>query len=92
MYKNIAARDPACRHHVWYTTSAELGWMRAWLRVGRRDMARKALESSMLTAITDEYYVGERYHDANPWFYPWSPNASGMGRILMMISQMNKCR
>ena len=89
LYKNLASRDPACRRHVWYTTWAELEWLRAWLRVGRRDLAAKALEASLLTAVTDEYYVGERYHDANPWFYPWSPNASGMGRILQMISEIN---
>ena len=53
-------------------------------------MAEKALEACMLTAVTDEYYVGEHYHDANPWYYPWSPNASGMGRILQMISEIKK--
>lgn len=90
LYKNTASRDPACRHHVWYTTSSELEWMRAWLRVGRKDMAVQALESCLLTAVTDECYVAERYHDANPWYYPWSPNASGMGRILQMISELDK--
>ena len=90
LYKNFASRDSACAHHIWYTTSGELLWLRAWLSVGRKDMAEKALEACMLTAVTDEYYVGERYHDANPWYYPWSPNASGMGRILQMISEIKK--
>ena len=90
LYKNFASRDSACAHHIWYTTSGELLWSRAWLSVGRKDMAEKALEACMLTAVTDEYYVGERYHDANPWYYPWSPNASGMGRILQMISEIKK--
>ena len=58
---------------------------RAWQRVGRSDLAEKALDACLKYALTDELYVGERYHDANPWYYPWSPNASGSGRITMML-------
>ena len=89
LYHNVISRDARCREHVWYTTWSELEWMRAWMRAGRRDLARQALDASLLCAVTDEYYVGERYHDANPWFYPWSPNASGMGRILQMLAEMH---
>ena len=35
--------------------------------------------------MTEEYYVGERYRDDNPWYFPWSPNASGSGRIILML-------
>ena len=38
--------------------------------------------------MTDEYQVGERFHDASPWYFPWSPNASGAGRILQMLRMM----
>lgn len=79
--------------HIWYTTAAEYGWFVAWKRVGRNDLAGQALDACLKYAVTDEYQVGERYHDENPWYYPWSPNASGAGRILLMLSvgagQMN---
>ena len=39
----------------------------------------------MKYSITTEYYVGERYRDDTPWYYPWSPNASGSGRIIQMM-------
>ena len=57
----------------------------AWRRVGRNDLAEQARDVCLKYALTDELYVGERYHDANVWFYPWSPNASGAGRIIMML-------
>jgi hypothetical protein len=43
-----------------------------------------------VTVYDGSQNVAERYHDANPWYYPWSPNASGMGRILQMISEFEK--
>ena len=85
LYANQISRDPACRNHIWYTTWSELQWFWAWRRVGRNDLAEQARDVCLKYALTDELYVGERYHDANPWFYPWSPNASGAGRIVLMI-------
>ena len=82
---NNLSRDPACRHHVWYTTWSERNWFLGWKRAGRDDLAGRAAEVCLKYALTDELYVGERYHDANAWFYPWSPNASGAGRIVMML-------
>ena len=85
LYGNQFSRDPACRNHIWYTTWSELQWFRAWRRVGRNDLAAQTCDACLNYALTDELYVGERYHDANPWYYPWSPNASGAGRIVMML-------
>lgn len=82
---NNLSRDPACRHHVWYTTWGERNWFLGWKRAGRDDLAARAVDVCLRYALTDELYVGERYHDANVWFYPWSPNASGAGRIVMML-------
>ena len=82
---NQLSRNPERRNHIWYTTWTELQWFRAWQRVGRSDLAEKTLDACLKYALTDELYVGERYHDANPWYYPWSPNASGSGRITMML-------
>lgn len=40
----------------------------------------------MITGRPFEGLVGERYHDANPWYFPWNPNASGAGRMLQMLN------
>ena len=85
LYDNQLARNMMCRNHIWYTTWSEQQWFRAWRRIGRNDLAEQALDSCLKYALTDELYVGERYNDANPWYYPWSPNASGSGRIVMML-------
>ena len=74
--------------HVWYLTWSELGWFRGWLRHGRRDLAKEALDTCLQYAMTDEYLVGERYHDCDPWFFPWCPNASGSGRIVQMLLEL----
>ena len=84
-FHHPAKSDPALGEHVWYTTASEYNWFFAWKRVGRDDLAQEALDASLKYAVTDEYQVGERYHDANPWYLPWSPNASGAGRILQML-------
>ncbi len=52
---------------------------------GRLDLAEQALEATLKFSVSAEYIVGERYHDANPWYFPWSPNASGSGRIVRML-------
>ncbi len=36
-------------------------------------------------AMTDEYYMFERYHQRCVWFAPWSPNASANGRFIIML-------
>ena len=86
LYSNQVSRRGQVRdEHVWYTTWQDQHWFNAWLRVGRRDLAEKTLRSTLDFALTDEFLVGERYHDADPWYYPWSPNASGSGRIVQML-------
>jgi len=89
LYMNQLARDMEHRNHVWYTTWCELEWFRAWRRAGRDDLAAQCRDICLKYALTDELYVGERYHDATPWFYPWSPNASGSGRIIMMLVEQD---
>ena len=85
LYENQLSHDMDRRDHIWYTTWCELRWFRAWRRAGRLDLAAQALDVCLKFALTDELYVGERYHDANPWYYPWSPNASGSGRLTVML-------
>ena len=88
-FRHRDPKRPELGNHVWYTTASEYNWFFAWKRVGRDDLARQALDACLRYAVTDEYQVGERYHEANPWYLPWSPNASGAGRILQML-QMEK--
>ncbi|MBR4654973.1 MAG: family 10 glycosylhydrolase [Kiritimatiellae bacterium] len=85
LHGRIVSADPTHFDHVWYTTWSEIQWYRAWRRLGRRERARREIETSLRFAVTDEYLVGERFHDATPWYYPWSPNASGNGRIILML-------
>jgi hypothetical protein len=35
--------------------------------------------------MTSEYYMIERYHENDPYFCPWSPNASANGRLINML-------
>ena len=71
-------------HNVWYTTSCELGWFTAWRAVGRDDLAQETFKAMLKYSVTAEGCVGERYCSSDPWFFPWSPNASGAGRIVLM--------
>ena len=84
-FRHRDPKRPELGNHVWYTTASEYNWYFAWKRFGRDDLARQALDACLKYAVTDEYQVGERYHESNPWYLPWSPNASGAGRILQML-------
>ena len=49
---------------------------------------QEALDALLKYSVTAEGLVGERIHNENKWFWPWSPNASGAARIvLMMLAQ-----
>ena len=85
LYMRHTSPRPELRDHVWYTTWCEYQWSVGWLRVGCADLARQALDACLSLSVTDENYVGERVHDRTPWFFPWSPNASGSARILKML-------
>ena len=37
--------------------------------------------------MTKEYYFAERLDVKDPYFVPWSPNASATGRILTMLTE-----
>ena len=76
--------------HVWYLTWGEIGWFNGWLRHGRRDLAKEVLDTCLRYAMTEECLIGERYHDCDPWFFPWCPNASGAGRIVQMFLDYEK--
>ncbi len=85
LYMRHPSPVPEFNRHIWYTTWSEKQWMAAWMRAGKFDLAEQALEATLKYSVSDEYIVGERYHDTNPWYFPWSPNASGSGRIVQML-------
>ena len=85
LYMRHPSPVPEFNRHVWYTTWSEKQWMVAWMRAGKFDLAQRALEATLKYSVSDEFIVGERYHDTNPWYFPWSPNASGSGRIVQML-------
>ncbi len=76
--------SPEVAENVWYTTFSELGWFTAWKTVGRDDLAAEILDATLRYSVSEEGCVCERYCATDPWFHPWSPNASGAGRIVMM--------
>ena len=71
--------------HVWYTTYTEYYWFFTWLGLGERKRAQDMLESQLRYSMTPEYYMIERYQDNDPYYVPWSPNASANARVLQML-------
>ncbi|MBR2983444.1 MAG: hypothetical protein IKC80_09505 [Kiritimatiellae bacterium] len=87
--KGLCANHPSKKNlkdkHIWYTTNAEQHWYWCFRHIGRDDLADLVFDATVKYSVSDEYYVGERYRDDNPWYFPWSPNASGSGRIIRML-------
>ena len=87
--RGLCANHPPVRNqadkHVWYTTASDMYWRDDFLRVGRRDLADRVMEATLRYAVSAEHLVNERYRDDDPWYSPWSPNASGSGRIVLML-------
>ncbi len=54
-------------------------------RIGNDKTAEKILEAQLNYAMTDEYYMAERYDDHDPYFLPWCPNCSANGRTISML-------
>lgn len=70
---------------VWYVCVHEYYWFYYFLRHGMKDKCEEIMRDNLLYAITDEYYMVERFNIRDPWFAPWSPNASANGRTINML-------
>lgn len=70
---------------IWYVCNQEYYWFKYFIRHGMFERAKEILRGVYKYAMTDEYYMFERYHQRNPWFAPWSPNASASGRFIIML-------
>jgi len=80
--------DPDGVMRMWYTTAEEYYWFSIFQSLGRTDACRQIVESMLKYSTTKEGYMLERYHERDPYFVPWSPNASGNGRLLLMLLAM----
>lgn len=70
---------------VWYVCCHEYYWFLYFLRHGMRERCEEIVRDTLLYAMTDERYMVERYNQRDPWFAPWSPNASANGRTVNML-------
>ena len=75
---------------VWYVACQEYYWFLYFLRHSMRDRCEEILRDTFRYAMTDEYYMVERYKETDPYFVPWSPNASANGRVINMILDLYK--
>ncbi len=75
---------------VWYVCHYELYWFEYFMKIKRYDKAKEIVMATLNYAMTDEYYMLERYNEQDPWFSPWSPNASANGRIILMLTAFYK--
>ena len=82
--------DENGQSYIWYVCQREYEWFRNFLRHGDIDRCREILEDNLKYAMSDEYYMLERFHIRDPWYSPWSPNASANGRMLIMLMEMSK--
>ena len=71
--------------HIWYTNNPDCNWFNLWLYFGVRERADEIIEAQFRYSMTDEYYMIERYSDVDPYYVPWSPNVSALGRLFNML-------
>lgn len=88
--KTVAGHVPAFldergRCLIWYVTAHEYPWFLYFMRHGMKERAKEIIDDTLRYAMTKEYYMLERYNERDPYFAPWSPNASANGRTLNML-------
>jgi hypothetical protein len=77
--------DATGKSVVWYVSTAEACFFRYFLRHGMYERCEEIIRDNIRFAMTDEYYMIERFHENEPYFIPWSPNASANGRLIKML-------
>ena len=60
------------------------------LQHGDLERCKEIVRDSVRFAMSDEYYMLERYHESNVWYSPWSPNASCNGRLINMLLDLSE--
>lgn len=77
--------DPDGVVREWYPTLDDIYWFNTFARIGMLDKCDEIVDATIKYSMTDEGYMQERFHELNPYFTPWSPNASGNGRMITML-------
>lgn len=78
------------REFIWYVCGQEYGWFKCMLHHGDLDRARELVNDNIYYAMSEDYYMLERYHQKSVWYAPWSPNASCNGRVITMLLDLAK--
>ena len=78
---------PDGNDNIWYLSFPDLYWFEIWMKYGNRDKAKEIIDAQLLYAMSEEYYFTERIDANDPYYIPWSPNASAAGRTLIMLSK-----
>lgn len=73
---------------IYYTNWPDCNWYDIYTRVGMTEEAQQVVEAQLKYSMTKEYYMVERYSARDPWYVPWSPNASANGRMILMLLKM----
>ncbi len=74
-------------NNIWYLSFPDIYWFEIWMQYGYREKAKVIIDAQLRYAMSDEYYFAERIDAGDPYFVPWSPNASAAGRTLIMLSK-----
>ena len=97
LYNRMPDKDPSIpgvvasnidsngRSRVWYVCAQEYGWFKCLMHHGDVERCREIVADNIKFAMSDEFYMIERYHVNDPWYAPWSPNASCSGRLIDMM-------
>ena len=86
----LSVVDEAGHSLIWYVCAQEYGWFRNLLAHGDRERCCEIVRDAWKFAMSDDYYMLERYHESNVWYSPWSPNASCNGRFINMLLDLAK--
>ena len=79
---------PHERKFIWYVCGQEYGWFRCLYENGDTQRCREIVKDGIRFAMSDEYYMLERYNMRDVWYSPWSPNASANGRMINMLMDL----
>lgn len=75
---------------TWYITFTEYTLYRYFGIIGDKKAQKRIFDSLMKYALTNEYYLSERYDPYKGTIASWLPNASANARVLMMILDQDK--
>ena len=85
LYGHMPYKDG--NNNIWYLSFPDIYWFEIWMQYGYKEKAKEIIEAQLRYAMSEEYYFAERIDAKDPYYVPWSPNASATGRTLIMLSK-----